>query len=103
MAGVLESAILYASVAVCAVVFAFGLVFFVRDLLAAERMSRRANAMVPRALLSQLHFAQLDAKRTARTFKEMSALAPRAVIASASILQSVNTYRALLARLRGLA
>lgn len=103
MAGALESTILYVSVAVCAVVFAFGSLFFVRAAIQGERLSRRANAMVPRALLSQLHFAQLDAKRTSKTFNEIMKLVPRAAIASASIVQSILTYRALLARLRGLA
>jgi hypothetical protein len=103
MAGALESTILYVSVAICAVVFAIGSAFFVRAGILGERMSRRANAMVPRALLAQLHSAQLDAKRASKTFNEIVKLAPRAVIASASIAQSIIAYRALLARLRGLA
>ena len=101
MAGTLESTILIAFGVVCAGVFALGFSFLVRDAVLAQRMSRRANAMVPRALLSQLHFAQLDAKRAGKTFRALSALAPRAAFACASILHSVNAYRALLARLLG--
>ncbi len=92
--------IVIAFAVVCVPVFGIGLYFFVRDVLAGMRLSRQARAIVPRMLLSQLHFAQLDAKRSAKTFKAIGALAPRAAIASASILASVNTYRALLARLR---
>jgi hypothetical protein len=95
--------IVIAFAAVCVPVFVIALYLFISDLLAGMRLSRRANAMVPRTLLSHVHVAQLDAKRTAQTFKAIGALAPRAAMASASILASVNTYRALLARLRDLA
>jgi hypothetical protein len=99
MASVLESTILIAFGAACAVAFAVGFAFLVRNAIVAQRLARRANAMVPRALLSRLQFAQRDAKRTAKTMKELSALTPRVAIACASILQSINTYRALIARL----
>lgn len=95
--------IVIAFAVVCIPIFGFAFYFFARDVLVGVRLSRRAQAMVPHALRSQLRFAQLDAKRTAKTFKAIGALAPRAAMASASILASVNTYRALLARLRGLA
>ena len=103
MAATLESTILTVSIATCAGVFAVALFFFARDVFAAKRLSQRANAMVPQQLLSQMRFAQLDAKRTATTFKELSKVAPRAAIASASILHSIGIYRALLARLLDLA
>ncbi|MGH7716930.1 MAG: hypothetical protein ACREML_13150 [Vulcanimicrobiaceae bacterium] len=99
MTGALESTILIAFGVMCAGVFTVGFAFLLRAAIAARRMSRRANAMVPRALLSQLHFAQLDAKRTAKTVKELSTLAPRMAIACGSIVHSANAYRALLARL----
>ncbi len=95
--------IVIAFAAVCSLVFVVALYFFARDVLTGVRLSRRVSAIVPRTLLSQLRSAQLDAKRTAQTFKAIGALAPGAAIASASILASVNTYRALLARLRDLA
>jgi len=85
------------------VVFSVAFYVFVRDVLMGMRLSRRANAMPPRNMRAQLRLAQLDAKRTAQSFKAIGALAPRAALASASILASVNTYRALLARLRALA
>jgi len=88
---------------VCVSLFGVALYFFVRALLAAAQLSRRANAMVPRPLLAQVHVAQIDAKRIAAATNAIGALAPRAGIASASILSSINTYRALLARLRDLA
>jgi hypothetical protein len=88
---------------VCVPVFGIAFYFFVRALLIGNQLSQRANAMVPRTLLAQLNVAQIDAKRIPLTFKAISALAPRAAIASASILSSINTYRALLARLRDLA
>ena len=84
---------------VCALLYAAAAAFFARAMVIGVRVSQRAKTMVPHALLSQLRFAQLDAKRTAKTVKEASALAPRAAVASASILESISFYRALLARL----
>ncbi|HTX02845.1 MAG TPA: hypothetical protein VMD07_04135 [Candidatus Acidoferrales bacterium] len=89
--------------AVCVPVFAVALFFLARAMLAGIRVTHRAKALVPRTLISQVRFAQLDAKRIASAFKAIGALAPRAAIASASIVASLNTYRALLARLRELA
>jgi hypothetical protein len=82
----------------CVLVFAAAFSCFARAILAAMDLSRRANAMIPRTLLSQMRFAQIDAKRTAKSLNAIGALTPRAAMASASILSSVNTYRALLAR-----
>jgi hypothetical protein len=82
----------------CVLVFAAAFYSFARAVLIAMHLSRRANAMVPRTLLSQLRFAQIDAKRTAKSVGAIGALTPRAGMASASILASVHTYRALLAR-----
>ena len=87
----------------CIIVFGVAFVILARDVVIGLRLARRADAIVPRALLSQLRFAQIDAKRTAKAFKAIGELAPRAAVASASILASINTYRALLARLRDLA
>jgi len=88
---------------VCIPIFVIALFIFVRAMLEGVRVARRANAIVPVTLLSQVRFAQIDAKRAAKAFKETGALAPRAALAIASILASIETYRAYVARLRGLA
>jgi len=92
--------IVIAFAVVCGLVFGVALYVFARDVLTGMRLSRRAQSLVPHNMRAQLRLAQLDAKRTAQSFKALGALAPRAAMASASILMSLNTYRALLARLR---
>jgi len=79
-------------------VFAVAFAYVLRAALTAHRLSLRARAIVPRTLLSQLRFARIDAKRIAKSLSGIGALAPRAAMASASIISSVNTYRAMLAR-----
>lgn len=86
---------------VCVPVFLVALALFVRAVLLAMRLSQRAQAMVPHSIIAQLHFAQIDAKRTAQSFKAIAALTPRAAVASASIVASIERYRATIARLRG--
>jgi hypothetical protein len=88
---------------VCAAVFVAAALTLARGMLTARRITLRMRAMVPYPLLAQSRLAPLDIKRISVAFKQLGAIAPRAAMAAASIMRSVHTYLALLARLRNLA